>query len=92
MITVVHGYVVLYLTIFETLIILKIDGSKENCHKDGISTICSKIISFRSFEILYCCNSNRNHHTGKCKSTGASCNALVKIKLRTGVRLKWRKR
>ena len=45
--TVVRGYVVLYLTIFETLIILKIDGSKENCHKDGISSICSKIISFR---------------------------------------------
>ena len=32
------------------------------------------------------------YHTGKCKSTGASCNALVQIKLRTGVRLKWRKR
>ena len=47
MITVVHGYVVLYLTFFETLIILKIDGNKENCYKDGISTICSKIISFR---------------------------------------------
>ena len=31
-------------------------------------------------------------HTGKCKSTGASCNALVQIKLRSGVRLKWRKR
>ena len=24
-------------------------------------------------------------HTGKCKSTGASCNALVQIKLRTEV-------
>ena len=34
----------------------------------------------------------RGNHTGKCKSTGASCNALVQIKLRTGVRLKWRKR
>ena len=34
---------------FETanLIILKIDGNKENCHKDGIATFCSKIISFR---------------------------------------------
>ena len=31
-------------------------------------------------------------HTGKCKSTGAGCNALVQSKLRTGVRLKWRKR
>ena len=32
------------------------------------------------------------HHTGKCKSTGAGCNELVPSKLRTGVRLKWRKR
>ena len=32
------------------------------------------------------------HHTGKCKSTGAGCNELVRSKLRTGVRLKWRKR
>ena len=31
-------------------------------------------------------------HTGKCKSTGAGCNELVQSKLRTGVRLKWRKR
>ena len=31
-------------------------------------------------------------HTGKCKSTGAGCNELVKSKLRTKVRLKWRKR
>ena len=31
-------------------------------------------------------------HTGKCKSTGAGCNALVQSKLRTRVRLKWRKR
>ena len=31
-------------------------------------------------------------HTGKCKSTGAGCNELVQSKLRTGVRLKWRKK
>ena len=37
----------LYLTIFESLIILKIDGNKEHCHKDCIATICPKIISFR---------------------------------------------
>ena len=34
----------------------------------------------------------RLYHTGKCKSTGAGCNELVQSKLRTGVRLKWRKR
>ena len=34
----------------------------------------------------------RPQHTGKCKSTGAGCNELVQSKLRTGVRLKWRKR
>ena len=31
-------------------------------------------------------------HTGKCKSTVAGCNELVQSKLRTGIRLKWRKR
>ena len=37
--------------------------------------------------VLYRISKVPSYHTGKWKSTGAGCNALVQTKLRTGVRL-----
>ena len=48
--------------------------------------------AFVFVHILYSVSCVLLFHTGKCKSTGAGCNELVQSKLRTGVRLKWRKR
>ena len=50
MITSIHGHVVFYSTIFILGELLKNGGNIENCHKDGISTICYKIILFRKLQ------------------------------------------
>ena len=57
--------------IFESLIILKIDRNKENCHKDGIATICSKIMA-QSRRVTYLdprdCEINSNTSVGQVDS------------------------